>query len=97
MITVPRSIVSKTPYVGPIVSTVGLGFDVKDIFESTTPIGAAKIIGGRILKECTPPELLIGGKFIMFAGGLIATYATGGNPIILSGTISDARSLVRNS
>jgi hypothetical protein len=32
--------------------------DIKAIVENATPMGAAKIIGGRILNECTPPELL---------------------------------------
>ena len=35
-------ILTKIPYVGPVVSTVGLAIDIKDIMDSSTPIGAAK-------------------------------------------------------
>lgn len=39
------------PYIGPVISGVGLTLDVKDIVESSTSLGVAKIIGGRLLKE----------------------------------------------
>jgi len=32
----------------------------------------------------------------MFAGGIVATVASGGNPLVISGTLSAARSIVRN-
>ena len=84
------------PYVGPVILGVGLALDVKEIVESATPVGAAKIITGRLVNECTPPELLVAGKCIMLAGGIISTIATGGNPLILSGTFSAARSILRD-
>lgn len=96
MVTIPRSIVKRVPYVGPAVSAVGLALDVKDIVETATPVGAAKIIGGRLVNECTPPELLIAGKCVMLVGGIVATVATGGNPLVISGTLSAARSIVRD-
>ena len=95
MISIPTSIVKRVPYVGPVVSGVGLALDVKDIVETATPVGAAKIIAGRLVKECTPPELLIAGKCVMLAGGIVASVATGGNPLVVSGTLSAARSIVR--
>lgn len=96
MILKPTSLAKKVPYIGPAISTVGIVLDVKDIVESSTPLGAAKIIGGRLLKECTPPELLIAGKCVMLTGGIIASVASAGNPLILSGTISAARSIIRD-
>lgn len=95
MIAIPESVVKRVPYVGPVVSSVGLAIDVKDIVETATPIGAAKIIAGRLINECTPPLLLIGGKCVMLAGGIIASVATGGNPLVVSRTLSAARSVVR--
>lgn len=89
-------LVKKIPYVGPIFSTIGLAIDVKDIVESSTPMGAAKTIGGRFLNECTPPELLIAGKCVMLIGGVIASLGSGGNPLIVSGTLSAARSIVKD-
>ena len=59
MISIPKSVVKRVPYVGPVVSGIGLALDVRDIVETTTPIGAAKIIAGRLVNECTPPKLLI--------------------------------------
>ena len=47
------SLIKRVPYIGPVVSSVGLALDIKDIVETSTPIGAAKIVGGRFLKECT--------------------------------------------
>ena len=96
MVAIPRSIVKRVPYVGPAVSAAGLALDVKDIVETATPVGAAKIIGGRLVNECTPPELLIAGKCVMLVGGIVATVATGGNPLVISGTLSAARSIVRD-
>jgi len=95
MVVIPRSIVKRVPYVGPVLSGVGLALDVKDIVETTTPVGAAKIIAGRLVNECTPPELLIAGKYVMLAGGIVVTVATGGNPLVISDTVSAARSIVR--
>ena len=93
---IPTTIIKRAPIVGPAVSSIGLALDVKEIIENGTPIGAAKTIAGRIVNECTPPELLIGGKCVMFAGGLIASVATGGNPLVVSGTFSALRSIIRN-
>ena len=42
----------RLPLVGPVISGVGLALDVKEIGESSTPMGAVKIIGGRFVKEC---------------------------------------------
>ena len=95
MITIPTSIIKRVPYVGPVISSVGPALDIKDIVESTTPVGAAKVLAGRVINECTPPELLIAGKCVMLAGGIIASVATGGNPLILSGTLSAARAIIR--
>jgi hypothetical protein len=96
MIATPQSIMKRVPYVGPIISAAGLALDVKDIVETATPIGAVKTIAGRIVNECTPPELLIAGKCVMVIGGIIATVATGGNPMILTGTLSAVRTIIRN-
>ena len=95
MIAIPTSIIKQVPYVGPIVRSVGLFLDVKEIVENNTPLGAAKIILGRAITECTPPELLIGGKCVMLAGGIVASVATGGNPLVVNGTLSAARSIVK--
>lgn len=96
MIRIIQPIATRVPLIGPVVSTVGLAIDIKDIVESSTPIGAAKIIGGRFLSECTPPELFIAGKCLMLAGGLIASVASGGNPLVVSGTVSAARSIIKS-
>ena len=42
--------------------------DAKEIVENSTPIGATKIIVGRFIKECTPPEIFFAGKCVMFVG-----------------------------
>jgi len=92
----PTSLAKKVPYIGPVISGVGLILDVKDIVDNATPLGAAKIIGGCFVKECTPPELLIAGKCVMLAGGIVASVASAGNPLIVSGTVSAARSIIRD-
>ena len=96
MILKPTSLAKRVPYIGPVISGVGLALDVKDIVDNATPIGAAKIIGGRLVKECTPPELLIAGKCVMLVGGIIASVSSAGNPLIISGTVSAARSIIRD-
>ena len=64
-------VIKRVPYVGPVIQGVGLAMDAKEIIESSTPIGATKIIAGRFIKECTPPEIFIAGKCVMFVGGVI--------------------------
>jgi hypothetical protein len=59
-------------------------------------MGAAKTIGGRFLKECTPPELLIAGKCGMLVTVIIASVASGGNSIVVTSTVSALRSIVKN-
>ena len=92
---IPKSLVKRVPYIGTAISGLGLALDVKEIIETTTPVGAAKIIVGRFAAECTPPELLIAGKCVMLTSGIVATVVTGGNPLVLGGTLSAARSIVR--
>ena len=53
MIKPIEPLVKRVPYVGPVISTIGLVIDIKDIVETTTPMGAAKKIGGRFLKHPT--------------------------------------------
>jgi len=58
MIAIPTSFVTKSvvkhvPFVGPVVSSVGLVLDVKDIVDNATPVGAVKIIAGRFVKKFT--------------------------------------------
>ena len=96
MVIIPTSVIKRVPYVGPVISSAGLVLDVKEIVDNATPVGAAKIIAGRVINECTPPELLIAGKCVMLAEGIVASVATGGNPLILSGTLSAARSIIKN-
>lgn len=55
-------VIKQVPYVGPVIQSVGIALDTKEILESSTPLGTAKIIGGRFVKECTPPEIFIAGK-----------------------------------
>lgn len=57
-------VVKRVPYVGPLVNGVGLAMDIKGILENGTPVGAAKTIGVRFLKECTPPEIFLAGKCV---------------------------------
>lgn len=42
MITTPTSVIKRLPYVGPVVSSVGLALDVKEIVENATPVRCSK-------------------------------------------------------
>jgi len=96
MAEITKKICKRVPYVGPVVSATCLVFDVKEIVQDATPLGASKIIVSRFIKECTPPELFIAGKCLILTGGIIATLATSGNPLIVSTTINAARSIVKD-
>jgi len=93
---IASQVIKRVPYVGPVVQFVGVAFDVKEIIESSTPGGAAKIILGRFARECTPPEIFIAGKCVMLIGGVVASVGTGGNPLVVSGTLSAARSIIKD-
>lgn len=94
--SIVSTVVKRTPYVGPVIQGVGIALDAKEILENSTPGGAAKIIAGRFIKECTPPEIFIAGKCVMLIGGVVASFSTGGNPLIVSGTMSAARSILKD-
>lgn len=53
---------------------------------------------GDLLKNAfpPPPELFIAGKYVMFVGGVTATLSTGGNPLVVSGNLSAARSIIKD-
>ena len=94
--SVSSKVIKRVPYIGPVVQGVGLAMDVKEIIETSTPLGASKIIAGRFIKECTPPEIFFAGKCIMTIGGVVASISTGGNPLLVSGTMSGIRSIVKD-
>lgn len=58
----------------------------EEVIDLYTPLGAVKIITTRFIKECTPPEIFISGKCILFIGGVVALVNTGGNSLVISGT-----------
>ena len=92
---ITSKVIKRVPYVGPVIQGVGIALDAKEILEISTPVGASKIIAGRFIKECSPPSLFLSGKCIMFIGGLVASFSTGGNPLVVSGTMSAARSIIK--
>ena len=97
MITqITSKVIKRVPYVGPLIQGIGIAIDAKEIVESSTPLGATKIIAGRFIKECTPPEIFIAGKCVMFLGGVVASVSTGGNTLVVSGTTSAARSTIKD-
>lgn len=81
---------------GPVIQGVGIALDAKEIIENSTPLGAAKIISGRFIKECSPPEIFIAEKCVMFLESVITSVSTGGNPLLVSGTMSAARSIIKD-
>ena len=88
MINITSKVIKRTYYVVPVVQSVGIALDAKKILETFTPLVLAKIISGRFLKECKPPEIFITGKCIMFVEGVVASVSTGRNPLVISGTRS---------
>ena len=84
MISIPKSFVKDTcravPFVGPLVGGVGIAIDIKEIAEKSTPMGVVKTVGVRLIKECTPPELLLvhnvlaPGSQIVFSKSLCKIY-----------------------
>lgn len=70
--------------------------DAKEIVDSSTPLGATKLIASRFLTECTPPEIFIIGKCVIFLGGVIASVSIVENPLVVSGIMSTARSIIKD-
>ena len=93
---IKSAVIDNVPFIGPTIQTDGLALDVKEIIDSSTPIGAAKQIGKRALKACTPPLLYYGGTCVFAVGGLIASISSGGNPLVVTATLGAVRSVVRD-
>jgi hypothetical protein len=91
-----KSCLRFVPSVGPVIQGVGVACDVKEIVEQSTPVGAAKIIIGRVTKECTPPEIFIAGKCVMVVGGVITSLGIGGDPLVVSSTVGSLRSMIKD-
>lgn len=94
--TLTSKVIKRVPCVGPVIQGVVITLDAKEIFENSTLLGAAKIIAGRFVKECTPPEIFIAGKCVMLVGGVVASVSTVGNPLVVSGTMSATRSIIKD-
>lgn len=92
---IPKGLVKVVPFVGPAAGAVSLGLNLKEIAENATPMGTLKIVAGRLYDQCTPLELWIAGKCVMFFGGVVASVYTGGNPIVVSGALGAFRSIVK--
>ena len=95
IVQITSKVIKRVLYVGPVIQGVEIALDTKEIIESSTPLGATKIIAGRSIKECTPPEIFIGGKCVMFLGGVVASVSTGRNLLVVSGTMSATRSIIK--
>lgn len=80
----------------PVIQAVCIAIDTKEIITNSTSLRATKIISDRFIKECTPPETFITGKYFMFIGGLIISFSTGGNPLIISVPISVGCSILKD-
>ena len=70
--------------------------DPKEIIEGSTPLGAAKKIGSRVIKECIPPELYFTGRCLWSVGSTIMAIYTGGNPMAGASAISALRSIIKD-
>ena len=81
--------------ISPTIGVVGLALDLREIAEDATPLGVVKIVGNRLYDKCTPPELWLTGKCVMLAGGIVASVATGGNALIIGGTLSAFRAVIK--
>lgn len=92
-----KCITTAAPFVPPIMNTMGLGMDTKEIVASATFLEGVKIVGSRFASACTPPNLYYGGTCIMFVSGAFATITSGGNLILLTGTLTAARAIIRTT
>lgn len=63
--------------------------------DSTIIVGLKKI-ALQILKDCTPPEVYMSGKYVMFISGLIASVSTGGNLLVIEDTLLAAHSIIQD-
>lgn len=54
---IASKVIKRVPYIGPAIQGIGIVLDANDIVENSTPVGAAKIIAGRFLRECTSVEI----------------------------------------
>jgi len=73
-----NDVIQRASYVGPVIQSVSVGMDAQEISGNFRPLGAAKVIGGRVMKCFTPPALFLVGKCLRLVGGVIASVSTGG-------------------
>ena len=51
-VEVVQKVIKRVPYVGPVIQGAALALDAKEILETSTPVGAAKIILGWFVEDC---------------------------------------------
>lgn len=78
---------------GPIIQ--GVALDTKEIIESSTPLDVARIVLGRFIKECPPPETFVFEKCVQFLGTIVVSISTGGNLLFVSGVMSAPGSIIK--
>ena len=88
IIQITSKLIKRVPYLRPIIQGIEINLDAKKIIESSTPLGATKIVTGRFFKDYTPSEILLAGKCLIPLGGVIASVGTTGNLLVVSRTMS---------
>ena len=67
------------------------------VYNSTTPTGAIKTAVKGIVLDCTPPVIKYPALCAALLGCCIAGLATGGNPLVISATVTIGEAIVECS
>lgn len=87
-------LIKNAPVIG---SCYGFATTAIKVYNTTTPAGAIKTAAKGVLIDCTPPAI----KYPVLCATLIAcgvaSFVTGGNPLVVSATVTIGEAIVESA
>lgn len=78
-------------------SCYGFATTAIKVYNSTTPSRAVKAAVKGLVLDCTPPAIKYPVLCAALAGCCVASVATGGNPLVVSATVTIGEAIVESS
>ena len=87
-------LMKNAPVIG---SCYGFATTAVKVYNSTTPTGAIKTAVKGIVIDCTPPVIKYPALCAALATCGVASFVTGGNPLVVSATVTIGEAIVESA
>lgn len=87
-------LMKNAPVIG---SCYGFATTAVKVYNTTTPSGAIKTAVKGVVIDCTPPAIKYPVLCAAFATCGVASFVTGGNPLVVSATVTIGEAIVESA